>query len=665
MAEFKILDEASGRTLAIEANSKEEAAAKFSEWQASQNPQGQPQEEVSTAYDAMRSFGSGLVKGNIGLASLPNLVEYGVDAAGEALGIGDLSTPQTRYTPGYDDIKKATESVIGKLYEPKTGTGKVFGTAGEFVGTAWIPGGGVVKAGKGAAKLATGTAAKKSAETLAKRATHIAPNTAGNVQLATKQASMLRNAAKARDAAIATQKAGKGMMAKGATQFGTNVALPFAGSEAAGQLTEGSDVEPYARVMGAIAGGAVPTIASRALTPVQLNAQRAKSLKKLRDAGVDPTPAGMSGSFTARGSEQALANVVGGRNMNTRVERQFTRAVLKELGIPENALPAQKEITRESVGAALRDHYGRLGKEFDAVESIARIERNTQNDQIVKEMLKNFQAYAGKQMTRKVLRDEFGSVGVVLENYLKGSPISGKDYVTLRKQVGRKIRFSDAGSGQKEFWKSVAEGLDDMVESTLGSSPGSKVLQRYKETRQKYKNLSAIDEAFDKMTNPAVSQGLLTPKAIIGPILKRDPGVKGTSWNSLKDLAEAGNEMLFDVPNSYTSQRFAFQGGLAYLGNQLMGGGVDPASAAMAAGGAVVAPGFLSQGYGLKFVQDWLKNQKNAAASQRLNEISRRWKTVPAGVAQAQAGASETEEAERERRRLRRYQGLPEVPSGD
>jgi hypothetical protein len=43
------------------------------------------------------------------------------------------------------------------------------------------------------------------------------------------------------------------------TRFGTNVAAPAVASEAAGQLTNGTDAEPYARAAGALVGGAGAT----------------------------------------------------------------------------------------------------------------------------------------------------------------------------------------------------------------------------------------------------------------------------------------------------------------------------------------------------------------------------------------------------------------------
>src|SRR5690606_18940134 len=61
-----------------------------------------------------------------------------------------------------------------------------------------------------------------------------------------------------------------------ATRLATQAVLPGLGSEAAGQATEGSAIEPYARVAGAVAGGMLPSLAGRIISPVRTSPERAK-----------------------------------------------------------------------------------------------------------------------------------------------------------------------------------------------------------------------------------------------------------------------------------------------------------------------------------------------------------------------------------------------------
>jgi hypothetical protein len=158
---------------------------------------GGPPEQASpgmadTGIDALKSLGTGLAKGAIGLAGLPGdlseLGARGLDYATRGVGnlIGQDIAPRPAQEPllGSGQIQNAVEGVTGKFYEPQTTTGNYAQTAGEFL-----------------------------------------PNMIG----------------------------GPGSIA---TKLLTRVAAPALASEGAGQLTKGSALEPLARFGGAVLGGA-------------------------------------------------------------------------------------------------------------------------------------------------------------------------------------------------------------------------------------------------------------------------------------------------------------------------------------------------------------------------------------------------------------------------
>jgi hypothetical protein len=99
--------------------------------------------------------------------------------------------------------------------------------------------------------------------------------------------------------------------------------VPAVASEAAGQSTEGTDAEPYARAAAAILGGAVTAgrkgsalgrIAKDAPTPEALRAQKRAAYDALKQSGVVFDPQALSGQvsnvaarLTSEGLQQALA----------------------------------------------------------------------------------------------------------------------------------------------------------------------------------------------------------------------------------------------------------------------------------------------------------------------------------------------------------------------
>lgn len=239
---------------------------------------------VSTAGDMAKSFGAGVGKGAIGIAGLGGDIESlitkyvplpsdeTINDAVSGLGadpngvIGRMARSALGsggpQLPTTAEIQSAVEdNVTGKFYEPQTTAGKYAGTVGEFV-----PG------------LLTG-------------------GTEGLVQ--------------------------GGVKALGKRAL-LDVVAPAVGSEAAGQLTEGSVAEPYARVLGAVLGGGAGKVGEILTSPktpavtfdtIGAKAAAAESkagdiktlaqdaYKAADDAGVVIGPAGMKTTFDAMKSK--------------------------------------------------------------------------------------------------------------------------------------------------------------------------------------------------------------------------------------------------------------------------------------------------------------------------------------------------------------------------
>lgn len=100
----------------------------------------QPDLQPGVIEDATKGFASGLVKGGIGIASLPGTVET-LGRKGINWATGRETVSETPALPAYSTVRSAVEDrITGPLYDPKTRTGKFAGTIGEFAPGMLLPG---------------------------------------------------------------------------------------------------------------------------------------------------------------------------------------------------------------------------------------------------------------------------------------------------------------------------------------------------------------------------------------------------------------------------------------------------------------------------------------------------------------------------------------------
>lgn len=127
----------------------------------------------------------------------------------------------------------------------------------------------------------------------------------------------------------------------GAAIGGANVAnllrfgaLPGVASEAAGQLTEGTNIEPYARVAAALAAPAAPALASRAISPFSgsIPPERMAAIRVLQGEGVPLTAGQQTGSTGLRFAESELGGSRSASIMDDQA-RAFTEAATSRAGM--------------------------------------------------------------------------------------------------------------------------------------------------------------------------------------------------------------------------------------------------------------------------------------------------------------------------------------------
>ena len=213
------------------------------------------QPQVSIGEDVAKSLGSGLVRGAIAIPETLEMAGRGIRRLGEEayqLAGGEVAeeTPVLKSTIG-EVLRGATTA---DDYQPQTTYGKYAGTIGEFLPAA-----------------ATGPAG-------------------------------VARAAATKGVATAAGRAAVGEAAKRAGSLAGQATVAGAASEAAGQATEGTALEPYARIAGAVIA---PYSGNKTLTALQKKNVKAPTIKTLKDEktaaynALKSEGAGLTGTQTA------------------------------------------------------------------------------------------------------------------------------------------------------------------------------------------------------------------------------------------------------------------------------------------------------------------------------------------------------------------------------
>jgi hypothetical protein len=142
-----------------------------------------------------------------------------------------------------------------------------------------------------------------------------------------------------------------------------NTTLPAVASEAAGQATEGTQLETPSRVAAALLAPYAPRAAMRAITPLPATAGRTQQAGVLAAEGVDLTAGQRTGSRPLRWAESSARDMpFAGAPIGAITERQgeqLTRALLRRVGETGDDALATPQVL-----AAAR---ARIGAEFDRV----------------------------------------------------------------------------------------------------------------------------------------------------------------------------------------------------------------------------------------------------------------------------------------------------------
>lgn len=258
--------------------------------------------------------------------------------------------------------------------------------------------------------------------------------------------------------------------------------LPGAASEAAGQATEGTALEPYART-GAAIGASL--LASRPGAFVG-DDETARMANVLREAGVDVTTGQGTGS-------QALMRMEGRLQATDKQLEDFTAATMRQLGsnaktaTPTNLAATQREIVKQM---------------DDAVSGVNIVPTRTQAQAAVKVATDYIDRVPAGQLTPRIRG---------IANEIKALAASGKDVPLSRLKQWR----SDIGdftvssdTATRNAAHSLRTLLDDMTDQALTTAGRADDIAALAKAREAYRNFIGVRDAASRAT---AEGGVLSP----------------------------------------------------------------------------------------------------------------------------------------------------------
>jgi hypothetical protein len=404
----------------------------------------------------------------------------------------------------------------------------------------------------------------------------------------------------------------RGIGSKLATTAAAGVA-----SEAAGQATEGTAAEPYARFAGGVAGGMLPRGSIRTATPNPVPADRARHLAVLEREGVTDLTAGqVTGKKPLRWSESVTQDVPFGgtraADIQTRQAEQFTRAALRRAGIQAD------RATPDVMDAG----FSQLGNRFETLAQNVTIPPSRRLTLDLQNAVNEYNQGVAPTLRVPMVNGIAGDLNSVLS---AGRPISGEAYAKLSSSLGRRARatqFSDPDLSQALF--RMKNAIDDAAERAMPHA----LTGAFRQTRREYKNLLVLEKAAGGAGENAVS-GLISPAQLRTAAKTTNKRDYSRGRDDLSELARAGVAIMSPLPQSGTAPRVAAQGIMQSLSaaGGMASGGIEGAAAnlLMTIGGPALAARGLMSGP----VQNYLGNQRLAPAYNALqNPALRSHQTV-------------------------------------
>lgn len=340
----------------------------------------------------------------------------------------------------------------------------------------------------------------------------------------------------------------------------TDVIIPALTSETAGQLTEGTMLEPWARAGTSILSGPAIGEMAKGRGPTE-------AAQRLMDKGFNLT----AGQATdSKGLKYAESELGGGitEALQDRQKQHLTSQVMEGLGAPPGTTATTEEMARE---------YQRIGGRFnDLATQAGDLPLDVPAQQQLLDAQNQYRRATGNAAGPTMVDDTIQRIGAMLHQNPQNPAINGEQYQLLRSDIGKDIaRARNAGdSATLEALQSYQDTLDNAMEAHLQvTNPG--LAGQWADTRQQYRNYLDAERAVTSGSQWDAAEGLISPPNLRSGI-RQVEGRRALAQGrgDYTDLANDAVSVLKPMPESGTSSRFMARLIPGAIGGAMLGGGV-------------------------------------------------------------------------------------------
>lgn len=365
--------------------------------------------------------------------------------------------------------------------------------------------------------------------------------------------------------------------------------LPGLASEGAGQLTEGTGIEPYARVAAALAAPMLPALASRAISPFSgaISPERQRAITALQGEGVPLTAGQQTGS---RGLQFAESELGGSRVASVMDDqaRAFTEAATSRAGM-------QGSLATPDAMAA---NAQRLGQGFQNISARNAVRADPQFGNDMGRVLREYDRVLPTAQ-REVVNNMADDILAITSS--NGGSIPGEVYQATRSRLGR---MAQSARNSDPEYANALRGLRNTLDDAMARSVSPDDAAEWARLRSEYGNMKVLEKAATGAGESAAMGTISPAKLRQAATTGRQSGyARGTG--DFDELARSGQAVMSPLPNSGTAGRIRAQN----LGAPLLAGGGALAGGLPGMVAGLLAPQAAGAALMSRPVQSYLTNQ--------------------------------------------------------
>jgi hypothetical protein len=327
------------------------------------------------------------------------------------------------------------------------------------------------------------------------------------------------------------------------------VAAPAIASETAGQLTEGTALEPWARVGGALAAGHISNAGQRAVTPLPTDPVRQQAVQNLQREGVTALTAGQrTGRRPLQWTESTLSDIpFAGRRANaiqSQQADQYTRAALRRIGMNADRADPQTMATA----------YRQIGDRFNTVAGRNNLVPTRYFMNRLQTIGDNYRNVTAEPLRAPIVDEVITALRdpAIRQNNV----IPGRLYQNYRSGLGRAAQgIQSRDPVAANAIRDIIDVLDRTMETSIRAFQGNHAadLGAFRQARNQYRQYLAIEEAVSR-AGPGV-EGIVTPAALRSALKRQGKRAYVHGRGDLNELARAGDLVMRPLPQSGTTPR--------------------------------------------------------------------------------------------------------------